>query len=106
MKKDMAGSLGHSCILEYHCLLSTLEASSSSNGKCDLLGPSAFPLSHMHNTFTYSFESPELACAVGPLEFCAHGASQMLHADKHQGMVDVHIILYTSLPTCMLRCPI
>lgn len=99
-KKGMTGFLGHLYILECHCLLSILEANSSSNGKRGLLRLSAFPLKNMHNALTlYSLEFPRF---VGPLQFYTHGASHILHADGCQGMVDTHV--YIALLRHMFHC--
>lgn len=42
--KDMIGFLGHLCFLQHYSLLIKFEATSSSNGKHDLLELSASPL--------------------------------------------------------------
>lgn len=102
-KKGMTGFLGHLYILECHCLLYTLEANSSSNGKRGLLGLSALPLSHMYNQLTlYSLEFPELPRIVGPLQFYAHGASHNLHANGCQGMVDTHVYIALCSGICSI----
>lgn len=93
----MTGSLGHSCILECHCLLFVLFAHSELNRKYGFLGLSALFISH---SYVYDTFIPWIQWIEGTSESNAHGASQTPYENGWQGTVGMALL------THMLHCSI
>lgn len=82
--------------------LSLFKACSGSGWKCRLLELTA-PLDYSI-LYVPCTHVAEVACVVGPPEFCACGASQTLHANGVQGMANMHFV-HIPLLMCTLHCP-